>query len=65
MKIINVLKIDCEIISPNYNSQNPIDDYVGDSAKMMSLCKRYQIDLADLDQIILDTNLFLKNNQNQ
>ena len=64
-KIINVLKIDCEIISPNYNSQNPIDDYVGDSAKMMSLCKRYQIDLADLDQIILDTNLFLKNNQNQ
>ncbi len=64
-KICEVLKINCEIISPNYNSQNLSDDYVGDSAKIMSLCKKYQIDLADLDQIILDTNLFLNNNQKQ
>jgi nucleoside-diphosphate-sugar epimerase len=62
-KIIEVLKIDCEIISPNYNSQNPSDDYVGDSRKISSLCKRYQIDLENLEQIILDTNLFLNNNQ--
>jgi len=62
-KICEVLTINCEIISPNYNSQNLSDDYVGDSAKIMSLCKKYQIDLADLDQIILDTNLFLNNNQ--
>jgi nucleoside-diphosphate-sugar epimerase len=64
-KICEVLTINCEIISPNYNSQNLSDDYVGDSAKIMSLCKKYQIDLADLDQIILDTNLFLNNNQKQ
>jgi nucleoside-diphosphate-sugar epimerase len=62
-KICEVLKINCEIISSNYNSQNLSDDYVGDSAKIMSLCKKYQIDLADLDQIILDTDLFLNNNQ--
>jgi len=62
-KIIEVLKIDCEVISPNYNSQNPSDDYVGDSRKISSLCKRYQIDLENLEQIILDTNLFLNNNQ--
>ena len=62
-KIIEVLKIDCEIILPNYNSQNPSDDYVGDSRKILSLCKRYQIDLKYLEQIILDTNLFLNNNQ--
>lgn len=62
-KINEVLKIDCEVISPNYNSQNPSDDYVGDSRKILSLCKRYQIDLENLEQIILDTNLFLNNNQ--
>jgi nucleoside-diphosphate-sugar epimerase len=62
-KIIEVLKIDCEVISTNYNSQNPSDDYVGDSRKISSLCKRYQIDLENLEQIILDTNLFLNNNQ--
>ncbi len=62
-KIIEILKIDCEIILPNYNSQNPSDDYVGDSRKILSLCKRYQIDLKYLEQIILDTNLFLNNNQ--
>ena len=64
-KICEILKINCEIISPNYNSQNLSDDYVGDSAKMMSLCKKYQINLDDLDQIILDTNLFLNNDQKQ
>ena len=62
-KINEVLKTNCEIISPNYNSQNPSDDYVGDSRKISSLCKRYQIDLENLEQIILDTNLFLNNNQ--
>jgi nucleoside-diphosphate-sugar epimerase len=62
-KISEVLKIDCEIIAPNYKSQNPSDDYVGDPTKMLSLCRNYQINLADLEQIILDTNLFLDNNQ--
>jgi nucleoside-diphosphate-sugar epimerase len=62
-KIIEVLKINCEIIAPNYNSQNPSDDYVGDPTKILSLCQKYQINLADLEQIILDTNLFLNNNQ--
>ena len=61
-KISEVLKINCEIIAPNYNSQNPIDDYVGDSTKILSLCQKYQINLADLEQIILDTNLFLNKN---
>ena len=64
-KISEVLKIDCEIISSNYNSQNLSDDYVGDSIKMLSLYKKYQIDLDNLEQIILDTNLFLNNNQKQ
>jgi UDP-glucuronate decarboxylase len=64
-KISEVLKIDCEIISPNYKSQNPSDDYVGGSIKMSSLCKKYKINLDDLNQIILDTNLFLNNNQKQ
>ena len=61
-KISEVLKLNCEIIAPNYNSQNPIDDYVGDPTKILSLCQKYQIDLADLEQIILDTNLFLNKN---
>jgi len=62
-KINEVLKTNCEIISPNYNSQNLSNDYVGDPTKIMSLCQNYQINLADLEQIILDTNLFLDNNQ--
>jgi len=62
-KISEVLKIDCEIIAPNFNPQNPSDYYVGDHNKILSLCQKYQINLVDLEQIILDTNLFLNNNQ--
>lgn len=58
-KIIEALKIDCEIIAPNFNSQNPSDDYVGNSEKMLSLLEKYKIKILNIDKIILDTNLYL------
>ena len=69
-EIHNHISLELNLIAPypnsssaNYNSQNPSDDYVGDSAKMLSLCQKYQINLSDLNQIISDTNLFLNNNK--
>ena len=58
-KISEILKFNCEIIAPNYNSQNPSDDYVGDSTIMLSLFEKYQIKMFDINKIISDTNFYL------
>ncbi len=58
-KISEVLKINCEIILPNYNSQNPSDIYIGNSEKMLSLLEKYKIKIFNIDKIILDTNSYL------
>ena len=58
-KISEILKFNCEIILPNHNSQNPSDDYVGDSTIMLSLFEKYQIKMFDINKIISDTNFYL------
>ena len=58
-KISEILKFNCEINSPNYNSQNPSDDFVGNSTIMLSLFEKYQITMLDINKIISDTNYYL------
>ena len=62
-KICEILEINCDIISPNYELNNSSDLYIGDASKMLSLFKKYKINLIDLKQIIIDTDFYLNNNQ--